>query len=146
MVGSEHIAILQLDDPQSTDEEVPSNHEDDHPPQQSLSIIYYITVQPLFPHAQVEESDDISVNVPSKDDMVVRVHKFEKDGESEESSTDCIVVYQLWGATVSKHVELVVAPGATRMRSAAHTSLRLDRHCTNRHCCSAVHGHASATI
>ena len=75
-----------------------------HSPHQLPSAIYCITVQPLFPDAHVEE---ISVNVPSKDDMAVRVHKFEKDSESEESPTDCIVLYQLWGASVSKHVELV---------------------------------------
>ena len=99
--------VLQLNDAAFFSQ---SNDQDDHPPQQSPSTIYCITVQPLFPHAHVEESDDISVNVPSKDDMAVRVHKFEKDSESEESPTDCIVLYQLWGATVSKHVELVVEP------------------------------------
>ena len=89
---------------------VPSNAEDGHPLHPLPSAIYCITVQPLFPDAHVEESDDISVNVPRKDDMAVRVHKFERNRESEESPTDCIVLYQQWGTTVSNHVELVVEP------------------------------------
>ena len=107
--------VLQLNDAAFFSQ---SNDQDDHPLQQSPSTIYCITVQPLFPHAHVEESDDISVNVPSKDDMAVRVHKFERDCESKESSTDCLVLYQLWGATVSKHVELVVEPRSDNSGSA----------------------------
>ena len=86
------------------------NNQDVHPAHQLPSAIYCITIQPLFPDADVEESDDISVNVFDKADMAVRVHKFGKSSGPGTSSADCIVLYQLWGSTVSKHVELVVDP------------------------------------
>jgi hypothetical protein len=69
----------------------------------------------------------------------VRVHKFEQSSDPQESPTDGIVLYQLWGATVSKHVELVVEsksnnsePAATRFPHDHSFVVVLDKRVTSK--------------
>jgi hypothetical protein len=107
----------------------------EEPPAHPLPcLIYCITVQPLFPDAPVEHSDDISVRMLNKADMVIRVHRFGQRPTLLSAPTDCIVLYQLWGATVSKHMELVVHsdPPLTRFPHDHPFIVALDKHVSTR--------------
>jgi hypothetical protein len=79
---------------------------DAHPPHPLPCLIYCVTVQPPFPDAQVEGSEDISARILDQADTATRVHRFGQPPTSLSTSADCIVLYQMCGVT--KHVELVV--------------------------------------
>ena len=108
--------------------------EDARPPHPLPSLVYCITVQPLFPDAQVEESDDISVRILNKADTAIRVHRYGQQPTSVSAPADCIVLYQQWGATVSKHVELVVHndPPLARFPHDHPFIVALDKHVSTR--------------